>query len=92
MRFTIAMGVGLVLATAVGCATGRFEELPESDQKVFLRCSKAIEPAKCGTVRDEVERVGCVREAKAEYAEESSGNSRHRWLAENGCPQSMMEP
>jgi hypothetical protein len=76
-----------------GCAGGgRFGELAEADQKLFFRCSNAIQPARCGDDKDTVYVTICLRDAQAEYAEERARAGRHRWLASYGCPPSMIEP
>ncbi len=71
---------------------GRFESLPQADQKLFRRCTKPIEPVLCGEISSEMYRIECLRGGAAQYAENRSVAARHRWLLENGCPPAMVEP
>lgn len=79
----------LLVALAAGCA-GRFSELPAKDRAVFSRCGARLAPSVCGGA---VYDTTCQFAAMRQYGDVEGGHrDRMRWLLENGCPSSMVNP
>ncbi len=76
-----------------GCVSrGNFDQLPRQDQQRFARCMHPMQPVLCGDDKDTVYVTMCLRGAEANYSEAPGANGRRRWLVENGCPPSMVNP
>ena len=80
-----------LLAVVSGCfgtLTGRFSELPKGEKALFYRCENRITIEACQERSD-----ACRWLAMRDYGDVEGGHrGRQRWLLENGCPPSMVDP